>query len=151
MEGIVQHKYVLAGEESAGMSVSGWTPEKDGILAVCLLMEVTAVQGDIAQKYAQLTQAFGAPYYTRVDVPTDQVTKQRIKALKAADFIRLTEVAGEKVTRIRDTDGIKIYLEDSWLLVRPSGTENILKFYAETFKGSIHLQTLIEQAKKILM
>lgn len=151
VEGIVNHKYVLAGEESAGMSVSGWTPEKDGILAVCLLMEVASVQGDIAQTYTQLTQQFGTPHYTRVDVPTDQVTKQRVKALKAADFVRLTEVAGEKVTRIRDTDGIKVYLEDSWFLARPSGTENILKFYAETFKGTIHLQALIEEAEKILM
>lgn len=151
VDGIVNHKYVLAGEESAGMSVSGWTPEKDGMLAVCLLMEVMATEGDIAALYQKLTEKFGMPYYTRVDVPTDEATKQRVKALKAADFAGLHEVAGEKVTRVRDTDGIKVYLEDSWFLARPSGTENILKFYAETFKNQEHLQTLIEAAKKVLM
>ena len=151
VDGIVHHQYVLAGEESAGMSVSGWTPEKDGILAVCLLMEVSAVAGDIADLYKQLTAKFGTPYYTRVDVPTDDATKARVKALKADAFAGLKEVAGEKVTRVRDTDGIKIYLEDSWFLVRPSGTENILKFYAETFTGAEHLQALIETAKKVVM
>ena len=151
VDGIVHHKYVLAGEESAGMSVSGWTPEKDGILAVCLLMEVMATDGDIAKQYEQLTKQFGIPYYTRVDVPTDETTKARVKALTAEDFASLREVAGEKVIRVRDTDGIKVYLEDSWFLARPSGTENILKFYAETFKSPEHLQTLIEQAQKVLM
>lgn len=151
VDGIVHHKYVLAGEESAGMSVSGWTPEKDGILAVCLLMEVRAAEGDIAELYEKLTAKFGTPYYTRVDVPTDEATKARVKAFKASDFANLHEVAGEKVLCVRDTDGIKVYLENSWFLARPSGTENILKFYAETFKGPAHLQTLIEQAQKVLM
>lgn len=151
VDGIVHHKYVLAGEESAGMSVSGWTPEKDGMLAVCLLMEVNAVQGDIASKYHQLTEQFGTPYYTRVDVPTDEATKTRVKSLKATDFTGLTEVAGEKVTRVRDTDGIKVYLENSWFLARPSGTENILKFYAETFQDASHLEELIASAQKVLM
>lgn len=150
VEGIIKRKYVIAGEESAGMSVSGWTPEKDGILAVCLLMEMTAAEGDIADAYNRLTAEHGTPYYTRVDVPTDEDTKKRIKALKAADFENLHQVAGERVTRVRDTDGIKIYLQSSWFLVRPSGTENILKIYAETFVGPAHLDKLIEAAKKLL-
>ena len=151
VDGIVHHKYVLAGEESAGMSVSGWTPEKDGMLAVCLLMEVMAVEGDISGLYGRLTEKFGTPYYTRVDVPTDEETKQRVKKLKAADFASLKEVAGEKVLRVRDTDGIKVYLEHSWFLARPSGTESILKFYAETFQGAAHLTELINAAQKVLM
>ena len=150
VEGIVKRKYVLAGEESAGMSVSGWTPEKDGMLAVCLLMEIMAVEGDIADLYKQLTDKYGTPYYTRVDVPTDEETKKRVKALKAADFENIHQVAGEKVTRVRDTDGIKIYLQCSWFLVRPSGTENILKIYAETFVSQKHLDELIEHAKALL-
>ena len=150
VEGIVNRKYVLAGEESAGMSVSGWTPEKDGIFAVCLLMEIMATEGDIADLYDKLTATHGTPYYTRVDVPTDEETKKRVKSLKAADFENLHQVAGEKVTRVRDTDGIKIYLQSSWFLVRPSGTENILKIYAETFVSQKHLDNLIEQAKQIL-
>ena len=150
VDGLDKGRYVLAGEESAGMSVSGWTTEKDGIFAVCLLMEIQAAQGDIAALYKKLTDTYGVSYYTRVDVPTDAETKKKIKSLKAADFKDLQEVAGEKVSRVRDTDGIKVYLENSWFLVRPSGTENILKIYAETFTDEPHLQTLIREAQKIL-
>lgn len=150
VSGLVQRRYVLAGEESAGMSVSGWTTEKDGMFAVSLLMEIQACEGDIATLYKGLTQQYGAPYYTRVDSPTDAETKRRVKSLKAADFAALTDVAGEKVLRVRDTDGIKVYLENSWFLVRPSGTENILKIYAETFVGEAHLHELITQAQKLL-
>ncbi|MBP5404131.1 MAG: alpha-D-glucose phosphate-specific phosphoglucomutase [Elusimicrobiaceae bacterium] len=148
--GLREGKYVLAGEESAGMSVSGWTTEKDGMFAVCLLMEIAATDGDIAALYDKLTAQHGTPYYTRVDIPTDEATKARVKAMKAADFATVKEVAGEKVQRVRDTDGIKIYLDKSWCLVRPSGTENILKVYAETFVSENHLQELIEAAQKLL-
>jgi len=150
VEGIVRRRYVLAGEESAGMSVSGWTPEKDGILAVCLLMEIMAAEGDIADLYAKITEKHGTPYYVRVDVPTDDETKARVKALRAKDFAEVYQVAGERVTRVRDTDGIKVYLQSSWFLVRPSGTENILKIYAETFVSQKHLENLIEEAKGLL-
>lgn len=148
--GLIKHTYVLAGEESAGMSVGDWTTEKDGIFAVFLLMEIQAKEGDIFDLYNQLTERYGTPYYTRVDVPTDEDTKKKIKSLKAADFKTLTEVCGETVQKVRDTDGIKIYLQDSWFLVRPSGTENILKIYAETYKGLEHLEKIIEQAQQIL-
>lgn len=148
--GLREGKYVLAGEESAGMSVSGWTTEKDGIFAVCLLMEITACEGDIAALYNKLTDTYGSPYYTRVDVPTDEQTKARVKALKAADISSVKEVAGEKVLRVRDTDGLKVYLEKSWFLVRPSGTENILKIYAETYVSQAHLQGLIAAAQHLL-
>lgn len=150
VDGLDKGRYVLAGEESAGMSVSGWTTEKDGIFAVCLLMEIQATQGDIATLYGKLAARYGTPYYTRVDMPTDAPTKQKVKAMKADDFANLKEVAGEKVSRVRDTDGIKIYLEKSWFLVRPSGTENILKIYAETFSGAEHLRELIFAAQKLL-
>ena len=150
VEGIVKRQYVLAGEESAGMSISGWTPEKDGILAVCLLMEIMATEGDIADLYAQITEKHGTSYYVRVDVPTDEETKARVKALRAADFENVSQIAGERVTRVRDTDGIKVYLQASWFLIRPSGTENILKVYAETFVNQKHLDRLIEEAKQLL-
>ncbi len=149
VRGLARRKYVIAGEESAGMSVSGWTTEKDGILAVCLLLEIMAKQGDIAHLYDGLTQLYGTPSYTRIDVPTDDETKRKIKALKKTDFANLYTVAGERVTQVRDTDGIKIYLQASWFLVRPSGTENILKFYAETFLGEDHLQRIVEEGQKL--
>lgn len=148
VNGIVDGKYILAGEESAGMSMSGWTPEKDGILAVCLLLEIASKEGDIAALYDGLTQKYGKPYYTRVDVPTDEAAKNKVKAFKKGDLKDLSTVAGEKVTDVRDTDGIKVYLQSSWFLVRPSGTENILKFYAETFISEEHLQHIIEEGRK---
>ena len=146
VNGIVDGKYILAGEESAGMSMSGWTPEKDGILAVCLLLEIASKEGDIAALYDGLTQKYGKPYYTRVDVPTDEAAKNKV--FKKEDLKDLSTVAGEKVTDVRDTDGIKVYLQSSWFLVRPSGTENILKFYAETFISEEHLQHIIEEGRK---
>ncbi len=148
VDGIVHGRYILAGEESAGMSLSGWTPEKDGILAVCLLLEIASKKGDIAALYQGLTKQHGTPVYTRVDVPTDEAAKQRVKSFKKEDLKDLTQVAGEKVTAVRDTDGIKVYLQDSWFLVRPSGTENILKFYAESFRDEAHLQTIIAEGRK---
>ena len=148
VNGIVDGKYIVAGEESAGMSMSGWTPEKDGILAVCLLLEIASKEGDIAALYDGLTQKYGKPYYTRVDVPTDEAAKNKVKAFKKEDLKDLSTVAGEKVTDVRDTDGIKVYLQSSWFLVRPSGTENILKFYAETFISEEHLQHIIEEGRK---
>lgn len=148
VDGIVNGRYILAGEESAGMSVSGWTPEKDGMLAVCLLLEIASKCGDIGALYNELAARHGTPYYTRVDVPTDEASKKRVKSFKKEDLKDLTEVAGEKVLNVRDTDGIKVYLPNSWFLVRPSGTENILKFYAETFVSEAHLQEIIAQGRK---
>ncbi len=147
VDGIVNGRYILAGEESAGMSLSGWTPEKDGILAVCLLLEIASKKGDIAALYNELAAKYGRPFYIRVDVPTDEQAKARVKSFKKADLKDLTQVAGEKVTAVRDTDGIKVYLEDSWFLVRPSGTENILKFYAETFREEKHLQEILQAGR----
>ena len=148
VDGIVNNRYILAGEESAGMSMSGWTPEKDGILAVCLLLEIASKKGDIASLYKTLTEKYGFPYYTRVDVPTEEEAKKRVQSFKKEDLKDLTEVAGEKVTAVRDSDGIKVYLENSWFLVRPSGTENILKFYTETFVSEEHLHQIIEEGRK---
>ena len=124
-------------------------PEKDGILAVCLLMEIMSVGGDIATLYQGLTEQYGLPYYTRVDVPTDEEAKKRVQSFKKEDLKDLQSVAGEKVTGVRDSDGIKVYLENAWFLVRPSGTENILKFYAETFVNEQHLQQILEEGRKI--
>ncbi len=148
VNGIVDGRYILAGEESAGMSMSGWTPEKDGILAVCLLLEIASKKGDIAKLYNELTEKYGKPYYTRVDVPTDEALKKKVMSFKKEDLAGLISVAGEKVVNVRDTDGIKVYLQSSWFLVRASGTENILKFYAETFISEEHLHQIIAEGRK---
>ncbi|WP_428897391.1 phosphoglucomutase [Parelusimicrobium proximum] len=150
VDGLITDKYVLCGEESAGMSVGGWTTEKDGIFAVLLLLEIASVKGDIAAIYDSLTEKYGNPSYTRIDIPTDEETKNKIKALTAANTTHITEVAGERVTKVRDTDGIKFYLEHSWFLVRPSGTENIIKFYCESFSGAEQMNAVIKDGSRLL-
>lgn len=150
VEGILKKRYILAGEESAGMSISHWTTDKDGILAVCLLLEIMSKRGDISDLYRLITAKYGTSYYTRIDVPTDEETKAKIKSLKKEDLSDLMTIAGEKVINVRDTDGIKVYLQSSWFLVRPSGTENILKFYAETFVSEEHLHKVIEEGRQAL-
>ena len=146
VDGIRGDKYALAGEESAGLSIYRWTAEKDGILAVLLLAEAMARTGkDLSELYRELTDRFGAPAYRRVDVVIDEATREKIKSIKAASFANLKELAGDKVTGLRDTDGVKIYLENSWILARLSGTEPIAKLYGESFKGAEHLARLLKE------
>ena len=150
VEGLSSGGLFMAGEESAGMSVDNWVTEKDGILAVCLLLEIMSATGqDISGLYEQLTALYGTPYYTRIDMPVTEKLKADIKNMKAESFRSLRQIAGENVLNVRDTDGIKIYLEDSWLLMRPSGTEPIVKLYAETFRDEAHLQKIIEEGRKV--
>lgn len=150
VDGLLNKELLMAGEESAGMSITDWVTEKDGILAVCLLLEIMCATGqDIAGLYEQLTAVYGKSYYTRVDSPALSEIKEKFKNLKAESFAELKTFAGQEVLRVRDTDGIKIYLKDSWLLARASGTENIIKLYAETFKSQEYLETLISEGKKL--
>lgn len=149
VDGLLNKELLMAGEESAGMSVTNWVTEKDGILAVCLLLEIMCATGqDIAGLYEQLTSLYGKSYYTRVDTPALPEIKQKFKNLKAENFAELKSFAGSELLRVRDTDGIKFYLKDSWLLARASGTENIIKLYAETFRSQEYLDTLIAEGKK---
>lgn len=147
VEGLSSVRLLMGGEESAGMSIADWVTEKDGILAVFLLLEImSSTAQDIAGLYKQLTALYGNPVYTRIDMPVSEEVKANLKKI---DLSALKEVAGEKVLKIRDTDGVKVYLEDSWFLVRPSGTEAIVKFYCETFKGETHLNRIIEEGRKV--
>ncbi len=150
VDGLMKDRYILCGEESAGASKGGWTTEKDGIFAVLLLLEIMSKEGDIADYYEGLTQKYGKPAYTRIDIPTDEETKNKILSLKVATSSHIKEIAGEKVTKVRDTDGIKFYLENSWFLVRPSGTENIIKFYCESFSGEEQMNKIIKDASAAL-
>ncbi|MFA6003219.1 MAG: phosphoglucomutase, alpha-D-glucose phosphate-specific [Elusimicrobiota bacterium] len=146
VDGIRQDKYALAGEESAGLSIYRWTAEKDGILAVLLLAEAMARMGkDLMDIYAELTSLHGAPAYQRVDVAIEERQRANIQALNAASFSELKEIAGDKVVKVRDSDGVKIYLQDSWILARLSGTEPIAKLYGESFKGPEHLGRLLKE------
>ena len=150
VDGLLNKELLMAGEESAGMSITNWVTEKDGILAVCLLLEIMCATGqDIAGLYEQLTALYGKSYYVRVDSPAKPEIKEKFKNLKEENFAELKTFAGQEVLRIRDTDGIKFYLKDSWLLARASGTENIIKLYAETFKSQEHLENLIREGRKI--
>ena len=150
VDGLLNKELLMAGEESAGMSITDWVTEKDGILAVCLLLEIMCATGqDIAGLYEQLTALYGKSYYTRVDTPALPEIKQNFKHLKAENFAELRTFAGSELLRVRDTDGIKLYLKDSWLLARASGTENIIKLYAETFRGQEYLDALIAAGKTL--
>ncbi|HAM34686.1 MAG TPA: alpha-D-glucose phosphate-specific phosphoglucomutase [Elusimicrobia bacterium] len=146
VEGIRSDKYLLAGEESAGLSVYQWTAEKDGILAVLLLAEAMARTGkDLRVLYQELTARHGSPAYRRVDVAIDESQRAKIKSMKGAALKELKELAGRKVVDVRDTDGIKVYLEDAWILARLSGTEPIAKLYGESFQGPEHLGRLLKE------
>ncbi|MDD5657602.1 MAG: phosphoglucomutase, alpha-D-glucose phosphate-specific [Elusimicrobia bacterium] len=146
VDGLRADRYLLAGEESAGLSVYRWTAEKDGILAVLLLAEAMAKTGeDLGQLYRELARRHGDPAYRRVDIPIDEAQRAKLKSLNAAAFSGLEALAGRKATRARDGDGVKIYLEDAWLLVRLSGTEPIAKLYAESFSGPEHLARVLKE------
>ena len=145
VSGLLKDKYILAGEESAGLTVYQWTTEKDGIMAVMLMAEIMARTGkDLGVLYKELTNTYGEPTYRRIDVPADEKGKAAIKNFKGT-----TKLAGEDVTKIRTTDGVKIYTKDAWVLARPSGTEPIVKLYAESFKGHDHLNKVLEEGSKL--
>ena len=141
--GLQQGQYVLAGEESAGLSLprmdgSPWVTEKDGIAAVLLMMESIARTGlDVTAQYARLVERYGPHHYERVDMPAEPAHKARLQAL-AADPAQVERrlagqrVAGRSIERTVVGDGIKVVLEGGvWVLKRPSGTEDIVKDYRE--------------------
>jgi phosphoglucomutase len=161
--GLLDGSFGFGGEESAGASFlrrdgSVWTTDKDGIILGLLAAEIMAKAGkDPAQIYRELTQRFGAPVYTRIDAPASAKQRQVLKALSAAD-VRAATLAGEtilaKLTHAPGNGapigGLKVVAENGWFAARPSGTEDIYKIYAESFKGSDHLQRIQEEAQAIV-
>lgn len=143
VEGLLRGRYVLAGEESAGLSLprrdgSTWVTEKDGLAAVLLIMEVIARTGkDIGTLYAELEARLGRHCYERVDTPASAQRKQRLAALARdpAEVERLLagrRIDGRTIERIRVGDGVKVVLDGGvWVLKRASGTEDIIKDYRE--------------------
>jgi len=161
--GLVDGSFGFGGEESAGASFlrhdgSVWTTDKDGIILNLLAAEITAVTGkDPGQHYEELRAEFGTPYYTRVDQPATPAQKALLKKL-SPESVSAQELAGEpilhKLTRAPANDaaigGLKVVAENGWFAARPSGTENVYKIYAESFKGTAHLDTILDEARKIV-
>jgi phosphoglucomutase len=135
-----------------------WTTDKDGIIMDLLAAEITASTGrDPAEHYKDLTERFGAPVYERVDAPANTEEKAILKEL-SPEQVTATELAGEpitaRLTRAPGNDaaigGLKVVTENGWFAARPSGTEDIYKIYAESFKGQEHLQLIQGEARDIV-
>ncbi|WP_158769898.1 phosphoglucomutase (alpha-D-glucose-1,6-bisphosphate-dependent) [Paraglaciecola sp. L1A13] len=163
VQGMLNSEFGFAGEESAGgiflrRNGKPWATDKDGIILCLLAAEILAVTGkDPSEHYQTLTEKFGSPLYTRIDVPATHAQKQ---ALSKADknAITSTELAGEPIVSIQThasgnnaaIGGVKVATENGWFAARPSGTEEIYKIYAESFNGEKHLQLLIDEAQKLV-
>ncbi len=161
--GLADGSYCFGGEESAGASFlerngQVWTTDKDGLLLGLLAAEITAVTGrDPGEHYISLTEKYGAPVYTRIDVPTTPEQKARLSKLNS-ETMTATTLAGDPVTSIlthapannAPIGGVKVNTANGWFAARPSGTENIYKIYAESFQGQAHLDAIVAQAQEIV-
>jgi phosphoglucomutase len=161
--GLLDGAICFGGEESAGASFlrrdgRAWTTDKDGILLGLLAAEITAVTGkDPGVHYEALAARFGRPYYVRIDAPASPAQKAAFKNL-TAERIRASSLAGEpiiaRLTRAPGNDapigGLKVATENGWFAARPSGTENIYKLYAESFRGADHLAQIVAEAQQIV-
>jgi phosphoglucomutase len=153
----------FGGEESAGASLlrrdgTVWTTDKDGIALALLAAEITAVAGrDPGELYADLTREFGEPAFDRVEAPATAEQKKRLAALSPKD-VDCTELAGDKVTSIiseapgnhAPIGGVKVSTSSGWFAARPSGTENLYRIYAESFRGKDALDTIVGEAQAIV-
>ncbi|MGC9522068.1 MAG: phosphoglucomutase (alpha-D-glucose-1,6-bisphosphate-dependent) [Anaerolineae bacterium] len=163
VDGLVDGSFGFGGEESAGASFlrkdgTVWTTDKDGIILDLLAAEITAVTGrDPGEHYRALTEQFGDPVYQRTDAPATPDQKAALVDL-SPDIIDAQELAGEeivaKLTRAPYNNapigGLKVVTENGWFAARPSGTEDIYKIYAESFRGEDHLKQLLAEAQEIV-
>lgn len=161
--GLIDGSIAFGGEESAGASFlrrngTVWTTDKDGIIMALLASEILAKTGKSpSQHYDALTDRFGNPVYARVDAPATRAEKAILKDL-SPDQVTATELAGEPIkatlTRAPGNDapigGLKVVAEDGWFAARPSGTEDVYKIYAESFKGEQHLAQIQEEAREVV-
>ncbi|BCD62255.1 phosphoglucomutase [Nitratiruptor sp. YY08-26] len=150
----------FAGEESAGASFlrkdgSVWTTDKDGIIMALLAAEIKAKSKDPALLYQDLEEKFGKSHYERIDIPADEEIRLKIKSIEPQK-LGLKVLAGESIKDIftqingMSVGGIKIVTENGWIALRPSGTEDIYKIYAESFLSPKHLKLLQEEAQNIV-
>lgn len=163
VDGLISGEFGFAGEESAGASFlrldgSVWTTDKDGIILGLLAAEITAKTGaDPGVLYDKLTAELGKPCYARVDAPATAAQKAVLKNL-APRQIRTKELAGEPITGILSDapgngapiGGLKVTTADGWFAARPSGTEEVYKIYAESFRDEAHLARIQEEARQIV-
>jgi len=163
VDGLLDGSLGFGGEESAGASFvrldgSVWTTDKDGIVPALLAAEITARMGrDPGEIYRELTREFGEPAYARVEAPCTPDQKVLLAKISSQQ-VKITELAGEKIRTIlthvpgngAPIDGLKVVTESGWFAARPSGTEDIYKIYAESFRGADHLRSILEEAQTIV-
>jgi phosphoglucomutase len=163
VDGLLDGTLGFGGEESAGASFlrldgNVWTTDKDGIVPALLAAEITArMDRDPGQIYQELTRKFGASVYTRSEAPATVQEKEILKKLSSQQ-VRLKELAGEPIQTIlthapgngAPLGGLKVVAESGWFAARPSGTEDIYKIYVESFRGTEHLQRILDEAQTIV-
>ncbi len=163
VDGLLDGLLGFGGEESAGATFARldgavWTTDKDGIVPALLAAEITARMGrDPGEIYHELTREFGEPAYDRVEAQATPDQKELLAKLSPQQ-VKLNELAGEKIQTIlthapgngAPIGGLKVVAESGWFAARPSGTENIYKIYAESFRGSGHLRRILEEAQTIV-
>jgi phosphoglucomutase len=163
VRGLFEGSLAFGGEESAGASFlrldgTVWTTDKDGPIMDLLAAEITARTGkDPGEHYQQLEAEFGSSYYTRVDAPATPEQKAQLSKL-SPESVGTVQLAGEtirsKLTSALGNNaaigGLKVVTENGWFAARPSGTENIYKLYAESFKGPAHLDAIVSEAQQIV-
>ncbi len=161
--GLIDGSFGFGGEESAGASFlrmdgSTWTTDKDGLLLCLLASEILAKTGETPSKhYAELVAKYGDPAYARVDAPATRDQKAKLAAL-SPDDVTATELAGEpivdKLTAAPGNGakigGLKVTTENAWFAARPSGTEDVYKIYAESFRGPEHLAEVQAAARDVV-
>jgi phosphoglucomutase len=163
VEGLIDGSLGFGGEESSGATFlrfdgSVWTTDKDGLVPNLLAAEITARTGkDPGEHYQELTAEFGTPYYTRIDSPATPEQKAKLQKL-SPEVVKTETLAGEpikaKLTAApgdgAPIGGLKVVTANGWFAARPSGTENIYKIYAESFKDQRHLDAILSEAQEIV-
>jgi phosphoglucomutase len=163
VDGLFSGTYCFGGEESAGASFlrrdgTVWTTDKDGPIMGLLAAEITARTGkDPGELYRELTARFGTPYYTRIDVPATPAERAAMEHL-SPEAVTAQELAGDPITAKLTAapgdgapiGGLKVLTANGWFAARPSGTENIYKIYAESFKDQGHLAAIVKEAQEIV-
>jgi phosphoglucomutase len=163
VSGLYEGTLGFGGEESAGASFlrrdgSAWSTDKDGLIMNLLAIEMLARTGrDPAEHYARLTEQFGAPVYERIDARASRAQKAVLSKLSSAD-LSSTTLAGDAITSVQSSapgngaaiGGVKVNTAQGWFAARPSGTEDVYKLYAESFRGAEHLKLLQEEAQALV-